>query len=152
MEEVEGSKGTIMSFRLYREGDGKWARGVLAVTLFMVGLVASVNTFEWFEGNDWGTDELFVIPLLNWPVQLQAILSVLIFIPFVLAGIWYYNQKRVSDFLIDTEKELIEKVTWPNRVETTKNSIIVVITCLVIMGWITLANLFFEWATGIVYG
>ena len=139
-------------FRAYREGDGKWARGALASLLFLVGLVAAVNTFEWFEGNDWGTDVLFVIPLLNWPVQFQALFSVLIFVPFVLTGMWYYNQQRVSDFLIDTEKELIEKVTWPNRSQTTKNSIIVVITCIVIMGWITMANLFFEWATGLVYG
>jgi preprotein translocase SecE subunit len=141
-----------MSFRLYKEGQGKWARGALAVTLFGVGLVASVNTFEWFQGNDWGSDVFFEIPVLNWPVQLQSIISVGIFIPFVLAGIWYYNQNRVSDFLIETENELGNKVTWPTQSETVKNSVVVVVTCLVIMSWISLSNVFFEWATGIVYG
>jgi preprotein translocase SecE subunit len=66
-------------------------------------------------------------------------------------GIWYYNQPRVSDFLIDTEHELQHKVTWPTRQETVKNSIVVVITCIVIMGWIVLADQAFKALQSVVY-
>lgn len=141
-----------MSFRLYKEGQGKWARGALATTLALVGLVAAVNTYDWLRGNNWGAEQLFQVPVFNLAVKLQDLSAVLIFVPFVLAGIWYYNQPKVTDFLIETENELENKVTWPTRPETTKNSLVVVVTCVVIMGWIWLADKFFEQVMGFVYG
>ena len=140
-----------MSFRLYKEGQGRWARGALSTTLFLVGLVAAVNTYDWLRGNNGGTEPLFQLPVFNLGVKLQDLSAVLVFLPFVLAGIWYYNQQRVTDFLIETENELENKVTWPTRPETAKNSLVVVVTCVVIMGWIWLADKFFEQVIGFVY-
>jgi len=139
-----------MSFRLYKEGQGKWARGALSATLFVVGLVAAINTYEWLKGNDWGSEPLVQISQLSF-LNMQNISAGLVFVPFLLAGIWYYNQHRVSDFLIETENELENKVTWPTRPETTKNSFVVVVTCLVIMSWVWLADKFFEQVIGFVY-
>jgi preprotein translocase SecE subunit len=140
-----------MSFRLYKEGQGRWARGALASIVFLVGLFASISLSQWFDGNGWGTDVLFTIPFLNIAIQTQSLLPPLILVPFLLGGYWYYNQSRVSDFLIDTEHELQHKVTWPTRQETVKNSIVVVITCIVIMGWIVLADQAFKALQSVVY-
>ncbi len=140
-----------MSFRLYKEGQGRWARGSLAALLLGVGLFASVSISQWFEGNAWGTDVLFTIPFVNMAIQTQYLLSVLVLLPFLLAGFWYYNQARVSDFLIETESELMNKVTWPTGPETAKNSVVVVVTCIVILCWIALSDAVYQWVQGFVY-
>ena len=140
-----------MSFRLYKEGQGRWARGSLAALLLGVGLFASVSISQWFEGNAWGTDVLFTIPFVNMAIQTQYLLSVLVLLPFLVAGFWYYNQARVSDFLIDTESELMNKVTWPTGPETVKNSIVVVVTCIVILCWIAFSDFVYAWVQEFVY-
>jgi len=140
-----------MSFRLYKEGQGRWARGSLAALLLGVGLFASVSISQWFEGNAWGTDVLFTIPFVNMAIQTQYLLSVLVLLPFLVAGFWYYNQARVSDFLIDTESELMNKVTWPTGPETVKNSIVVVVTCIVILCWIAFSDTVYAWVQEFVY-
>jgi len=140
-----------MSFRLYKEGQGRWARGSLAALLLGVGLFASVSISQWFEGNAWGTDVLFTIPFVNMAIQTQYLLSVLVLLPFLVAGFWYYNQARVSDFLIETEAELMNKVTWPTGPETVKNSIVVVVTCIVILCWIAFSDFVYAWVQEFVY-
>ena len=140
-----------MIFRLYKEGQGRWARGSLAALLLGVGLFASVSISQWFEGNAWGTDVLFTIPFVNMAIQTQYLLSVLVLLPFLLAGFWYYNQARVSDFLIETESELMNKVTWPTGPETVKNSIVVVVTCIVILCWIAFSDFVYAWVQEFVY-
>jgi preprotein translocase SecE subunit len=144
-------EGTKMSFRLYKEGQGRWARGALASILFLVGLYATISISQWFDGNGWGTDVVFTVPVINWGPELKDLISVLILLPFLLGGVWYYNQPRVSDFLIDTEQELQHKVTWPTRPETVKNSFVVVVTCIVIMGWIVLADQAFKALQSVIY-
>ncbi|OUU25927.1 MAG: preprotein translocase subunit SecE [Planctomycetia bacterium TMED53] len=140
-----------MSFRLYKEGQGKWARGVLAVILFGVGLFATVSIANWLEGNGTGDGDLFTIPFLELGVQTRSLVSVLVFVPFLLAGIWYYNKPSLSDFLIDTEAELENKVTWPTREETTRNSLVVCVTAVIILGWIMLADGLLQVAKNWVY-
>ncbi len=136
---------------MYKEGQGKWARGSLAVILAGVGLYATVSVSGWLEGNDWGSGVLFTIPVVSWALKTQDVLSVLVFMPFLLAGYKYYNNPRTSDFLIETESELQNKVTWPTWPETAKNSVVVVVTCLLIMGWVALANGAFQKIQQLVY-
>ena len=140
-----------MSFRLYKEGQGKWARGALAVILFGVGLFATVSIANWLEGNGTGDGDLFTIPFLELGVQTRSLVSVLVFVPFLLAGIWYYNKPSLSDFLIDTEAEFENKVTWPTREETTRNSLVVCVTAVIILGWIMLADGLLQVAKNWVY-
>ncbi|MDE0961297.1 MAG: preprotein translocase subunit SecE [Planctomycetota bacterium] len=140
-----------MSFRLYKEGQGRWARGALASILFLVGLFATISISQWSEGNNWGSDVMFTVPVIDWGPKVKDLISVLVFMPFLLSGAWFYNHARVSDFLIDTEHELEHKVTWPTRTETVKNSIVVVITCVVILGWIVLADQAFQALRDVVY-
>ena len=72
--------------QMYKEGQGKWARGSLAVILAGVGLYATVSVSGWLEGNDWGSGVLFTIPVVSWALKTQDVLSVLVFMPFLLAG------------------------------------------------------------------
>ena len=141
-----------MSFRLYKEGQGKWARGALAVILFGVGLFAAVSTADWLEGNGYGDGDLFTIPGIEFGVQARAIYTILVLLPFLLAGIWYYNKPSLSDFLIETEAELENKVTWPTRDETTPNSLVVCVTAVIILGWIMMADGLLRTVQGVVYG
>ena len=141
-----------MSFRLYKEGQGKWARGALAVILFGVGLFATISIADWLEGNGYGDADLFTIPFLEFGVQVRSLLSVGVLLPFVLAGIWYYNKPTLSDFLIDTEAELEKKVTWPTREETARNSLVVFASAVIILGWITVADGLLRKLQSVIYG
>ena len=141
-----------MSFRLYKEGQGKWARGALAVILFGVGLFATISIADWLEGNGMGDGDLFTIPLIEFGVQTRSIVSVLVLVPFLLAGIWYYNKPSLSDFLIETEGELENKVTWPTRDETTRNSLVVCATAVIILGWIMMTDGLLRTVQGVIYG
>ncbi len=128
-----------MSFRLYKEGQGAWARGMLAGIIFLLGLFASVRFYN-FLGEQGIFESGFTVPLINWNVGIQAFLALLLLLPFIVAGIWYYNHQRLADFLIETEAELRNKVTWPTRKETTNNSIVVIVTCIVMGAWIVAAD------------
>ncbi len=140
-----------MSFRLYKEGQGKWARGALAVIFGGVGLFATISIASWLEGNGMGDGDLFTIPFLETGLQTRSLVSVLVFVPFLAAGYWYYNKPSLSDFLIETEAELENKVTWPTREETTRNSFVVCVTAVIILGWIMLADGLLQVAKNWVY-
>ena len=71
-----------MSFRLYKEGQGKWARGALAVILFGVGLFATISIADWLEGNGYGDADLFTIyRLLNSVRNRRSCPKLLVLIP-----------------------------------------------------------------------
>ena len=141
-----------MSFRLYKEVQGIWARGALATMMGATGLYATTSMHAWLEGSNWSRADLFTIPFFNWVVRVQSIAALLVMLPFVLGGVWLYNNPRLTDFLIETEAELKNKVTWPTRKETTNNSIIVVITCLIFGVWITFADVLFQRIQDFLYG
>jgi preprotein translocase SecE subunit len=53
----------------------------------------------------------------------------------------YLNRPKVADLLIETESEL-KKVTWPTPGETWTGSIAVVITVVVLLAYLSLADIF----------
>ncbi|MGE3163335.1 MAG: preprotein translocase subunit SecE [Planctomycetota bacterium] len=128
-----------MAFRLYKEGQGAKARNTLAFVVGGTGLFASVSVYEYLRSKIQGS--FFKIPLFNWSVSVPSIVAILVLGVFVVAGIWLYNQPKLSDFLIDTETELKTKVTWPTKKETLNNSIVVVVTCLLLGIWVVGADL-----------
>jgi len=50
--------------------------------------------------------------------------------------VYLYNKPKVVDFLIETENELKNRVTWPSRKEEVNASIVVVITVVIMMMFI----------------
>ena len=133
-----------MGFRLYKEGQGAKARGVLATIFFGTGIFATVSTYDWMTGNGIGAERYFELPFFNWPIDLRSVASVSVFAFFLAVGVWLYNHSRLSDFLIDVESELKSKVTWPTASETAKNSVVVAIACLIFLVWITAADQIFR--------
>ena len=43
-----------------------------------------------------------------------------------------FNRPKTADFLIETENELKNKVTWPSRKEEISASVVVVVTVLIL--------------------
>ncbi len=127
--------------RLYKEGEGIWARGALACLFGGTGLVASVRLSAFLEGEGWLQDSGF--NLLGWYIGTANLLSIAVLLPFVIAGVLLYNRPKVADFLIDTESEMKTKVTWPTRKETANNSVVVVVTCIILGIWIAMADTMF---------
>jgi len=141
-----------MSFRLYKEGQGIWARGALATPAGVTGLYATTSFYGWLEGTTWASKTLFTLPFFDWDVRLQSVAALLILLPFVLGGVWLYNRPKLTDFLIETESELKNKVTWPTRKETTNNSVVVVVTCVIFAVWISMADVVFQKIQDFLYG
>ena len=133
-----------MSFRLYKEGQGNAARGALAFLIGAMGVFAAVSLFNWLGTREWASQGGWVFPFFNWRITWQVLIAGFMMVPFGVTGIWLYNHARLSDFLIDTESELKNKVTWPTRKEAVNNSIVVVITCLLMGVWVMLADQFFR--------
>ncbi len=141
-----------MSFRLYKEGQGVWARGSLATLMGATGLYATTAFHSWLEGSEWSRKVLVTVPFFDWAVRVQSVASLAVLMPFVLGGVWLYNRPKLTDFLIETEAELKNKVTWPTRKETTNNSIVVVVTCLIFGLWISFADVLFQKIQDFLYG
>ena len=141
-----------MSFRLYKEGQGIWARGSLATLTGVTGLYATTYFHAWLEGTSWADTKLFTLPFFSWDIRLQAVASLMVLLPFILGGVWLYNNPKLTDFLIETESELKNKVTWPTRKETTNNSIVVVVVCLIFGFWISFADVIFQKIQDFLYG
>ena len=126
--------------RVYKEGQGIWARGVMAGTIGVTGLFAAVSTYQYCQENSY----LGGNPIPYVALDGKSLMAIVLLIPFFVVGVWLYNHPRFSDFLIDTESELKNKVTWPTRQETINNSIVVVITCIILGIWIVLADVVFQ--------
>ncbi|MEM7231827.1 MAG: preprotein translocase subunit SecE [Planctomycetota bacterium] len=140
-----------MFFRLYKEGQGTWARGTLAGVIGLTGIMACMRLYERLQEAEWAQSALITVPFFNWGVKGDVIVAGLLIIPFGLVGIWLYNHKKLADFMIETETELKTKVTWPTRREAINNSIVVMITTILMGLWVFLADIVFQFLSRRVY-
>ena len=138
-------------FRLYKEGQGIWARGILAAVVGLGGIMACMRLYERLQEADWAQSALITIPFFNWAIKGDVIVVGLLILPFGWFGIWLYNHRKLSDFLIETEGELKTKVTWPARKEAISNSIVVVLTSVLIGVWVFLSDLILKFLSDEVY-
>ncbi len=140
-----------MSFQLYKEGQGTWARGTLAFVVGATGIFAAVRGYGFLETENLLAGEL-VLPFIGWGVGWRELIALVILLPFGVAGIWLYNTPKLADFLVDTEGELKNKVTWPTQKETMNNSAVVVVTCVLLGLWVVFADLVFGYLKDFIYG
>ncbi len=138
-----------MNWKIYKEGQGKWARNSVAALIAIMAVFAATSlynslpdptsTFEirgsilekWFSVSDWGFDYRFVIA--------APLLLVLMYF-----GVWQYSHPRWADFLIDTENELKNRVTWPSGKEVLTNSVVVVVAVVIIGIYTFFADIVFQ--------
>ncbi len=140
-----------MIFRLYKEGQGTWARGTIAGVVGLTGIMACMKAYEKLQEADWAQSALITVPFFNWAIKGDVVVAGLMIIPFGWLGIWLYNHKKMSDFLIETEAELRTKVTWPTRKEAMNNSVVVVLTSILIGAWVFLADIVLQFLSQQVY-
>jgi preprotein translocase SecE subunit len=135
--------------RIYKEGQGKWSRSVLVVVV----LLSAIFALKQFHGALPSDRDLKVIlPLIGFALDYRFLIHGPLLIGAAVFAFWLFNRPATVDFLIETESELKNKVTWPSRKEEVNSSIVVVITVLIvglfIFGW----DLLLKWLSDVWYG
>jgi preprotein translocase SecE subunit len=120
-------------WKIYKEGQGKWGRGVLAFTVGLGALYAVVSLHDMLPAVEKLTP-------FGWSVDYRFLIEGPLLIAAVMFGVWLFNHQSTVDFLIDTENELKSKVVWPTRKEEVNASIVVVTTVIIIMAYILLVD------------
>jgi preprotein translocase subunit SecE len=123
-----------VAWRIYKEGQGKWLRGSMAALIFLGAVVAVMNLNQ-ILGRILGKTQ-FRIPGINWQLDWLYVIDGPILIGILAWAVYLYNKPKVVDFLIETENELKNRVTWPSRKEEVNASVVVVITVLIMMFFI----------------
>jgi preprotein translocase subunit SecE len=113
--------------RIYKEGQGKWSRAILAAVILLgtVLLLAQLNEAL----PNWGTTNL---PIIDFSLDTRNFVHAPILVLAAFLAYRVFNHPRTADFLIDTETELRTKVVWPSRKEEVSSSIVVIATVLVL--------------------
>jgi len=136
-----------MAYTVYKEGQGIWARGVMASTVFVVAIYAGFRVRDWLLmelGAFWGFfDHRVTVPFLGWVLDTRLIPVAVLLIGFLGFGVWAYNHPKFVDFLVETENELTTRVTWPTRKELVNASTVVVFTAVLIAVYVLLCDSFF---------
>ena len=117
-------------WRIYKEGQGRWARGIL-VAVVMLGAVFALKQLHGYLSPDeeWSSTWLYGI---DWRFLVHGPILVLA----AWLSLWLFNRPSTADFLIDTEGELKNKVTWPSKKEEVNASLVVVVTVLILSVYI----------------
>lgn len=138
-----------MAFTTYKEGQGIWARGLMASAVFVVAVYASFRLYDWLlmePGAFWGLlSHRMAVPGIGWVLDTRLIPVAILLIGFLGFGVWSYNHPKFVDFLVETENELVTRVTWPTHKELVNASTVVVFATLIIAAWVLLCDVFFTW-------
>ncbi len=79
------------------------------------------------------------LPLLGIALTGSFVIALLVFLAASLAYLRMLAKPKVADHLIEVEGE-VRKVTWPSFEEATNSSIVVIITVLVLMGFLAASD------------
>ncbi len=139
-----------MAWRIYKEGQGKWLRGSMASLIFL-GAVAGVMNLNELIRRMIGAATQFKIPGIKWQLDWVYLIDAPILIGLLIWAVYLYNKPKVVDFLIETENELKNRVTWPSRKEEMNASVVVVITVVIMMMFIFGVDQLFTLIKEIVY-
>ena len=79
------------------------------------------------------------IPLIGTPLNGSLVAATVVF----LAGAWlwvrYLSRPSVAQHLIEVESE-VRKVTWPSFKEASNSTVVVIVTVLILMGFLALSD------------
>ena len=108
-------------WNIYKEDQGKVAR-IILVTVIMLGAVFALQQFHGYLGSNSGDSRNLPGYVVHGPLILLA----------AMFAYRQFNRPKTADFLIETENELKNKVTWPSRKEEVNASIVVIVTVLIL--------------------
>jgi len=94
----------------------------------------------------------FRIPGIKWQFDWLYLIDAPILVGLLVWAVVLYNKPKIVDFLIETENELKNRVTWPSRKEEMNASIVVVITVVIMMFLIFGFDQLFTFIKKLVYG
>ena len=119
---------------IYKEDQGKVAR-IILVTVILLGAVFALQKLHGYMPKvpDWKLFGLIdenglALGVLDWRYVVHGPLIVLA----IMFAYSQFNRPKTADFLIETENELKNKVTWPSRKEEISASVVVVVTVLIL--------------------
>ena len=135
--------------RIYKEGQGKWARGLLVMVIVVAAWLALDQLHGFFPEP---TGEGFRLPILGFPVDYRSVIVGLLLLASLYFAYWMFNRPKTVDFLIETEAELKNKVTWPSQKEEVSSSVVVIVTVFVIGTFVAVLDLVFGMARDFWYG
>jgi preprotein translocase subunit SecE len=140
-----------VAWRIYKEGQGKWLRGSMAALIFVGSVVAVMNLHDLLKRISGLTKpEDFRIPFIRWG-DWRWLAEAPILIGLLGWAVVLYNKPKIVDFLIETENELKNRVTWPSRKEEVNASVVVVITVVIMMFFIFGIDQLFTYIKEVVY-
>jgi len=134
-----------VAWRIYKEGQGKWLRGSLAAVIALGAISGVISLHRRLD--PWP----FRLPWINWQMDGRHFLEAPLLILVLGWGLWLYNRPKVVDFLIETENELRNRVTWPQKREEINASLVVVITVVIMMAFIFFADQAFTLLKELIY-
>lgn len=135
----------------YKKDQGRYARMFsfwALVLLLGYGCLSELQIFlrRTLDLQPW-TDPL---PLIG-EIDLAKIIAIAVLVAGALAIHRFLERPKIADLLIDTELEL-RKVVWPSASETWVGSIAVIVTVLVLLGYLFAVDYALAWVTPSLLG
>lgn len=132
--------------RIYKEGQGKWARGLLVIGIMLAAIFALQQLHGTLRAGR------VVLPLIGFAIDYRYLIHAPLLVGAAVLAYWLFNRPRTADFLIDTEHELRHKVTWPSQKEEVNASVVVVVAVVVIALFLFGVDWIFRFLNGLWYG
>lgn len=129
-----------MALELYKPEEATRSRGLISVLLAALLGYGLFHLHEFLGGWSFWKDDLVAGALgAEFPISPRVLLVALLGV-LVAGGIYVLaNNARVVDFLIDTEKEM-QNVSWAPKHEVISSSVVVVITVIILAGYLGLVD------------
>ena len=135
-------------WRIYKEGQGRWARGLVVSVLFIASLYGVAFLYQSLPESFFGFRELGV---MGWNFDWRFFICGPLLILLAGCGVRLFNHPPAADFLIDTEHELKNKVVWPSKEEEINASLVVVTAVFIFMVFILGVDVVFSFVREMVY-
>lgn len=91
------------------------------------------------------------IPILGIALSPAFLIAALLFGAAMFLLVRWQSTPKVADLLIETESEM-KKVTWPTGTEVINSSVVVIVSVLVMMGFLALSDFVISQLAGALLG
>lgn len=127
------------ALELYAPDKGRYARWIIGVTAVIL-LGYGAWSLYYALPDSWRQ------PLMGWrplgdayPLSLSLLLSAIALAGGAFGIWWAINYKRLVNFLHDVEVEMT-KVSWASKKEVVASSVVVLVTTVILAGWVGLVD------------
>jgi preprotein translocase SecE subunit len=130
----------------YKRSQGVRARRYTMIGLLLVGWtgVYSAMAHETFGRGPWTLQMPFELPAITPLTDLEYAVPLLLAVAVFWVSWRAVNMPTFADFLIATEAEM-NKVSWSSRRRLVQDTIVVLITCVLLTAFLLVVDLFWGW-------